>query len=121
LIFASTPAKTTRRTPVARHWRDRTHAGRASLAGAEAGLELLGPDYAHLEQRAEEQRRAVEVVRLAAAKAALQACAIGLSEPRPLGNGVAPRSLTVAALTELGRAFLIIADSPCPAGGVMLR
>jgi hypothetical protein len=27
----------------------------------------------------------------------------------------------IAALTALGRALLIIADSPCPPGGVMLR
>ncbi len=44
---------------------------RSLSAAAESRPELRGPDYGRLVQRAEEQRRAVELVRLEAAKAAL--------------------------------------------------
>jgi len=43
----------------------------ALAAVAETVPELRGPDYPHLERRAEEQRRHVETVRLEAARAAL--------------------------------------------------
>jgi hypothetical protein len=44
---------------------------RSLAAAAEGAPALRGPDYGRLEQRAEEQRRRVEPVRLEAAKAAL--------------------------------------------------
>ena len=44
---------------------------RSLSAAAADSPELRGPDYGRLEERAEEQRRAVETVRLEAAKAAL--------------------------------------------------